>query len=90
MFELLREELGEECITDCSHQGECKYDVQAWRESLNFKVKREEVTPGLLGYGAWDEEQLAAKGEEELAELVLWLACGDFQEDPEQDSFYLD
>lgn len=86
--ELLIEELPQDCIDACSHSGDCTADVQAWRESLPFEIEdREKVICGLLGYGAWDREELDALSDEELAEKVLWLACCDFSEyqvDPER------
>ena len=64
-----------ECIADCSHSGPCDDDVRHWREKLEFQVPRERATAYIREFGAWTPEELAAKSDEELAEVVLWLAC---------------
>jgi hypothetical protein len=68
------------CIQDCSHPGPCDDDVRVWRNTLEFTVPREQAINGLLGYGAWTREELEAKSDKQLAEIVLWLACGDFSD----------
>lgn len=73
-------ELPRECIADCSQSGDCSPAAHAWRERLGFTVDRERATKCLRGYGAWDDAELAAKSDDEIAQTVLWLACGDFSE----------
>lgn len=78
---LFREDIPEECVTECTHPGECDADVIRWREKLGFTVSRPDAIRGLRMYGAWSPEELAVKTDEELAEIVLWVACGSIKED---------
>ena len=73
----------EEAIKDCSHPGECCHDCEAWVEDLGFTVPREQAIDYLLELGAWKSEELQAKDNKELAILVLWIACGEIQENGE-------
>lgn len=77
---LYRDQLPAECITDCCHQGDCLEDVQAWRKRLNLTVDRARAEACLLGYGAWDADDLALMDDDEIAERILWCACGNFRE----------
>jgi hypothetical protein len=74
------EDFPEDCIGGCSHPGPCDADVEFWREHLSFSVPRNIAIKGLRGYGAWTREELEAKTDEQLANIVLWLACGDFSD----------
>lgn len=73
-------DLPPECIADCAHSGRCDDDVAHWMAELSFTVDRARAIRCLKGYGAWDDEELAASSDDELAARVLWLACGDFSE----------
>jgi hypothetical protein len=75
--------LPEDCIADCSHSGPCDADVEYWRRRLDFEVPREAAIAYFREFGAWTAEELAAKTDEELAELVLWSACCDIRESGE-------
>lgn len=79
----LLKELPKECVKDCHHSGACDADVEHWQKELGFLVPREKAVEWLLEYGAWTRVELAAKTDEELAQVVLWLACGDIQEQGE-------
>ena len=72
--------LPEDCIGDCSHAGACDADVEYWRRRLDFTVPRDRAIAYLREFGAWTAEELAARTDEELAELVLWAACCDVRE----------
>ena len=69
-----------DCIADCAHSGPCDDDVRHWRQRLDFQVPRERATAYLREFGAWTAEELAAKSDEDLAEVVLWLACCQIRE----------
>lgn len=72
-----------ECVEQCSHSGNCEEDVKAWRKKLDFQVPRQKAIAFLREYGAWTIEDLNDKSDEELADIVLWLACGDVLESGE-------
>lgn len=69
-----------DCIRDCSASGDVSQAVEYWRNRLNLTVNRERAIECLKGYGAWDDETLAASSNNEIAERILWLACCDFSE----------
>jgi len=73
-------DLPRECIDDCSHSGSCDADVQHWRKSLNFSVNREMAMRYLISTGGWDKDDLRDHSDEDLAEKILWLACGTFKD----------
>jgi len=72
--------LPQECVDACSHSGSCDEGVAFWRKKLDFAVPREKTIEYLKEYGAWTVEELTEKSDEDLAELVLWLACGEIQD----------
>jgi hypothetical protein len=72
------EDIPPECIKDCSGPGQADIPVHDWREKLDFEVNRENAIKCLDGYGAWDD--LETWTDKRLAETVLWLACGNFNE----------
>ena len=74
------EDVPELAILDCSHPGDCAEDVAFWRKRLSFTVPAELARKTLKGYGAWSAEELAAKSDTQLAETVLWIACGNFRD----------
>jgi hypothetical protein len=69
-----------DCIADCAHAGPCDDDVRHWREQLEFQVPRERAIAYIREFGAWTAEELAAKSDDDLAEVVLWLACCQIRE----------
>ncbi len=75
----LLKEIPQECVDDCSHPGECAYDVKRWVDELGFEVPRRKAIEHLRGYGAWDD--LEDVDDSTLAERVLWMACGDIREE---------
>lgn len=77
---LLITQLPVECIEDCSAPGPVDDAVTYWRERLGFTVNRDRAISALEAYDAWDAATLAAKSDQDLAEIVLWIACGDFAE----------
>lgn len=73
-------EIPEECAEDCSHSGRCDDDVEYWVKKLGFEAPRHLAIPYLREFGAWDDEELAAKSDEDLSQIVLWLFCNDMTE----------
>jgi hypothetical protein len=47
---------------------------------LEFQVPRERAIAYIREFGAWTAEELAAKSDDDLAEVVLWLACCQIRE----------
>jgi hypothetical protein len=75
------DQLPAECITACTGGGrDAAPYAREWRERLGLTVDRAKTIACLRGYGAWDDAELNAKSDDELAEIVLWLACGSFAE----------
>jgi hypothetical protein len=72
-------DIPQECVSDCNHPGQCDADVEFWTSELGFSVPREKAIIWLSEFGAWDLEELNEKQDNELAEIVLWLACGDIK-----------
>lgn len=74
-------DLPRDCILDCTVPGQpADEPVAFWREQLDVTVDRAAAIRCLKGTGAWEDSALALKTDDELAEIVLWLACGDFRE----------
>jgi hypothetical protein len=69
-----------ECIKDCSSPGRVDDAVAFWRETLNFTVDRGRAIEHLSGYGSWTARELEESDDDEIADRILWLACGDFSE----------
>lgn len=75
------DQLPAECIRDCTTPGQdASPSARYWRETLGLTVDRDRAIQCIQGYGGWTHEEITAKGDEELAEIILWLACGDFHE----------
>ena len=71
----------QECVRDCSAPGQPADEaVEFWRKELNFQVPRKQAIDYLSQLGAWSREELDEKADEGLAEIVLWIACGDIKE----------
>jgi hypothetical protein len=71
-------ELPEECVTACSHSGDCFDDVVFWVSELNFNVPTELAKKYLEEFGCW--EDLDTCDQDTLNVRVLWIACGDIKE----------
>lgn len=74
------EELPDACIRECSSSGDVSGAVAFWRQELHFTVNQTRARCCLEGYGSWDRDELAAMTDEDVADRILWLACGDFSE----------
>lgn len=83
-------ELPEECVRNCTVPGQDASEaVEYWRKRLGFTVPREKAIQYLHEFGAWllesDEydKGLNEMADDELADKVLWIACGDVRENGE-------
>ena len=74
------DQLDRTTIEDCSHGGACDEDVAYHRKRLALTVNRDNAIRCLKNYGAWDDSELENKDNEDLAEIILWIACGDFRD----------
>ncbi len=74
-------ELPQDCVDQCSHSGQCVDDVRFWLKELDFQVPRDKAIVYLRGFGAWDD--LEDMTDEDLAEKVLWIACGNIHDQGE-------
>jgi len=52
--------------------------AEYWCKKLNFTVPRDLAERYLQSFGAWDD--LSEANDETLAQRVLWMACGDIEE----------
>lgn len=80
--ELIRK-IPTECVSDCSHSGDCEIDCTYWVKKLNFIIPRDKTIAYLKEFGAWTLEDLNSKNDEELAIITLWVACNDIAEQGE-------
>ena len=71
------------CIEDCAGPGQKDNEVAMWVEELGFAngMPIEKAKNYIEEYGAWDREELDAKSDEEIAQIVLWLFCGNVHEE---------
>ena len=74
------EDLPQECIDDCSGPGPADEAVTFWRKKLNFTVDHKKAVRYIKESGAWSKEELDHMSNDEIAEIILWLACGVFSE----------
>jgi hypothetical protein len=69
---------------DASHQGRCDEDVNylcslpAIKRQLG-KISDEDLKSELSGYGAWSDEDLEDRTENE--ERIIWISAGNIQEE---------
>lgn len=83
-----RRQLPQECICDCSGQGDRAADVKAWVDRLNFDGPAWLFRDYLKGFGAWDRAELCDHNENR--ERVLWTwACNCAENPGDYDYLYL-
>lgn len=79
----------DECVSACTSPGSCDESVAHWRKALGFTVPREQAIKWLKEFGAWPldtdeyDQGLRDMTDEELADKVLWLACGEMKDSGE-------
>jgi hypothetical protein len=71
-------EIPEECVTACSHSGDCFDDVVYWVDKLSFDVPDNRARKYLKDFGAWEDLDTCTHGT--LVIRVLWIACGEIKE----------
>ena len=81
-FDRFTIEMGKRQALNCSHQGACDEDVA--RTLRNPKIRRqlakisdEDLSATLREYGAWDDEELANRADNEAR--IVWIAAGDIR-----------
>jgi hypothetical protein len=70
--------LPDECVSDCSHSGDCYDAVEYWVKELEFDVPEHRARLYIKEFGAWDDWETCDK--KTLNERVLWNACCDIAE----------
>ena len=75
------------CVSECTAPGhDASEAVAYWRKRLGFTVPRAQAIAYLQEFGAWQLDSneydtgLNQMSDEELADKVLWIACGDMKE----------
>jgi len=81
MFERFEITMPREAVDDCSHQGDCGPDVEAWAPKID---RPDDCTPEALRdelaeYGAWDDDQLA--NDSDNWERIVWIAAGNIKDE---------
>ena len=71
------------CVADCSGPGRADGPVEYWQRELDFQVPRAKAISYLQEFGAWTVEELEGRDDIDLAQIVLWIACGDIRENGE-------
>ena len=82
LYELAKP-LPAECIIACSGSGKKDDEVAYWVGELGFdeNFPRERAIKYLKEFGAWSEDELKAKTDTELAQIVLWVFCGNLYDE---------
>lgn len=84
--------LAGQCVTDCSHSGDCLSDVLYWVpkvraqiEADNFpnKPTPDKIRAELAEYGAWDDGELADDGAN--FKRLVWCAANNINEEETPD-----
>lgn len=78
-FERFEITLPSECVSDCSHQGDCGEDVRAWASRLKLVLDPDALRGELYGYGAWEEWELS--DHEVNIRRIIWIAACNIKED---------
>lgn len=79
-------DLSDECISDLARPGQADDSVAYWAEELKSLQASLDMAKGrdcLLGYGAWDEAEIASMSDDEVFHKIIWLAAVDFSEGAE-------
>jgi hypothetical protein len=76
-------DIPDEALRDCHHQGACDAEVEYWQSELDFMAPRQMMIDYLSPFGGWDIDELNEKTDDELAQIVLWIASGDYAENGE-------
>lgn len=70
----------EDAVNDCHHIGECSHDVDRWQNKIDLShITDEKLKNELEEYGAWDDNELKDRAENE--KRIIWLGAGMIQEE---------
>jgi len=70
-------ELPIEAVGDCSHQGPCDDDVDAWHPEVDFShISDADLANELSDYTDWD-----VSDRETNEKRILWIAAGNIKEE---------
>lgn len=72
-------ELPDDCVADCSHQGDCDSDVRHWADKLELDAKPADIRAELKESGAWDAEELSDN--EANKQRIIWIAACNIKEE---------
>ena len=81
-----------QCVTDCSHSGQCDSDVEGWVEKIRAQIEADnfpnkptpdKIRAELKEYGAWEPEELA--DDEQNFRRLIWIAAGNINDDKTPD-----
>jgi hypothetical protein len=80
-------EIPRACIEDCSGPGDASDAVTYWLKRPEIATQFDGLTlldtaRMLYGYGAWEAEELADR--DTNIQRLLWLACGQLYDDPNE------
>ena len=81
-----REDLGEDCVQDCSSSGDCEDACRYWMDFLGVEFTD---VPLLRAYlNAYDGEWgNFATPDEDICIAAFWLMCGDLSDNPDDPDF---
>lgn len=77
------DDLPDDCIADCYHQGDCEDDCIYWVSKLNVTMPefaalyRQDMIDEISETGAWTDEDLATRDDDDLKKIVLWLKAAE-------------
>ena len=68
-----------ECVSDCSHSGQCFPEVEYWEKQLDWSnIDPDAIRSELREFGAWDDQELA--NDLDNRHRILWSAANDISE----------
>lgn len=79
LFNRFEIELPDECVRDCSHQGDCDEDVRHWVDKITLAVPAKDIRAELKEYGSWDAEELS--DDEANKRRIIWIAACNIKEE---------
>jgi len=78
-FNYFEIEMPTAAVEECHHVGECYDDVTAWQPRIDLShVSDQDLKKELKEYGAWDDEELNDRIENE--KRIIWIAAGYIQD----------
>jgi hypothetical protein len=71
------EDIPVDCINECSASGDCEPSCRQWMAKLDFTVDANNARKFIRAQGIEDSNKM---DNETLAMYVLWIACGNFND----------